>query len=173
MPDLQAILTEHADAVWQTVYRLLDDEHDAGECYQQTFADALRIDSQKVRDWKAVLCRIATRRAMDLLRKRYRERTTFRELDVEPMLEHPPDAELMLSELRQSVREALARLPKQQAEAFWLRHVEQMQPQEIAQQLGLEAGHVRVLVHRAVAYLRQTLGSGYNATFAMGQRNES
>ena len=157
MSEFHANLTEHSDDVWRTAYRLLDDTEDARECFQQTFLDALRIDPTTVRSWRAVLCRIATRRAMDLLRRRYRDQGSIHRLETEPLKEDPPEADLLFQELRQTVRETLATLSPNQAEAFWLRHIEQLSPQEIGRELGIETGHVRVLVHRAVTHLRRSL----------------
>lgn len=81
MSEFHAHLTEHSDDVWRTAYRLLNDSEDAGECFQQTFTDALKIDPATVRCWRAVLSRIATRRAMDLLRRRYRDQDSIHRLD--------------------------------------------------------------------------------------------
>ena len=43
-------------------------------------------------------------------------------------------------ELLHLVRRGLAELPAQQAEAFWLRHLEGLSPAEVAEQMGIEAG---------------------------------
>ena len=75
----------------------------------------------------------------------------------------------MHNELRQRVREVLADLPGAQATAFWLRHIEGFQPKEIATQLEIEPGHVRVLVHRAIARLRTELGPAYDRSFTLGE----
>ena len=154
-------LTEHSDDVWRTVYRLLGDTEDARECFQQTFLDALKIDPTTVRNLRAVLCRIASRRAMDLLRRRYRDQGSIHRLETEPPREYPPEAELVFQELREAVRETLATLAPNQAEAFWLRHIEQLSTEDIARELGIGTGHVRVLVHRAVTHLRRSLNSEF------------
>ena len=52
-------------------------------------------------------------------------------------------------------------LPSQQAEAFWLRHIEQMSPSEVAEQMDIQPGNVRVLVHRAADQLRRILNGAY------------
>lgn len=162
MPESHANLTKHSGSVWHTAYRLLNDTEDARECFQQTFLDALKIDPATVGNWRAVLCRIATRRAMDLLRRRYREQGSIHRLEREPPQEDPPEADLAFKELRQAVRETLATLSTNQAEAFWLRHIEQLSPEDIARELGIETGHVRVLVHRAVTHLRRSLNPEYH-----------
>ena len=161
MSEFHANMTEYSDDVWRTAYRLLNDTEDARECFQQTFTDALKIEPATVHCWRAVLSRIATRRAMDLLRRRYRDQNSIHRLETEPLKEDPPEADLAFKELRRAVRETLATLPANQGEAFWLRHIEQLSTEEVSRQLGVETGHVRVLVHRAVAHLRRSLKPEY------------
>jgi len=152
------VVAAHADAVWRTAFRLLNNREDALDCYQQTFLDAMRLDNGAVRSWHATLCCIATRRAMDQLRRRYREQQVTTRADIELTTDAPPDRRALNEELRQQVRQALTTLPPQQAEAFWLRHIEQMSPSEVAEQMDIQLGNVRVLVHRAADQLKQLLG---------------
>lgn len=161
MPDRQSELLIYADDVWRVVFRLVSNVDDANECYQQTFVDALRVNPGDVRDWRHVLLRIATRRAMDVLRQRYRERSRQDEPFGEPAQYAPPEADLQYEELRQSVRQVLAKLPPLQAEAFVLRHLEQMEPTEIAAQMEIDPNHVRVLVHRALEQVRKSLSQSF------------
>src|SRR5712692_1671017 len=73
MIDWGAILAEHGATVWKTVYRLLDHRDDAQDCYQETFLAAFRFaQSRAIGDWPSFLASLATRRAMDRLRQRYR-----------------------------------------------------------------------------------------------------
>lgn len=157
MSDIEAVLREHGDAVWQTIYRIWPNESDARDCYQQTFLDVMRIDESKVKNWRALLCRIATRRAMDQLRRKYRNQERFSSADVDLVPQQPSEDRLAYDELRRAVRDSLAQVPPSQSEAFWLRHVEQLSPVEIAEQMNIQAGHVRVLVHRAIEHLRRSL----------------
>ena len=71
MQALLEVFQTHAETIWKTVYRLVSNEDDAKECVQQTFLDASKIDSTEVANWRAILLKIATRRAMDVLRDRY------------------------------------------------------------------------------------------------------
>ncbi len=165
MSDFSDIVAAHTAAVWRTAYRLLAREEDARDCFQETFLAALNVArSQEVRHWRTLLLRIATRRAMDRLRERYRREAPLAGPD-ELAARHDggsaPDARARAKELREHVRLALAKLPVQQAEAFWLRHLEGLSPDEIAAALQIEPGHVRVLVHRAALQLRERLGPSY------------
>ncbi|MEL6109794.1 MAG: sigma-70 family RNA polymerase sigma factor [Planctomycetota bacterium] len=151
-------ILRHADDVWRLVYRLLNDPEDARECYQQTLLEAVQLRRAEVTHWPALLKRIATRRAMDTLRSRYRRRRLFADVEFpEPSLDSPPGSELEFAELREHVRQVLVTLPASQAEAFILRHLEQLTTDEIGEQLGLSTSHVRVLIHRAMKCVRESL----------------
>lgn len=160
MRELTAVVEEHSAAVWRTAFRLLNNHQDALDCYQDTFAAALRL-SEPVEQWRPLLLRIATCKAVDQLRRRYQsQKLTVQLHQLSPAQSHTPDAgaELRYAELQEQVRRALVELPPQQAEAFWLRHLEQLSPEEVARAMNLPAGNVRVLVHRAAARLRNLLG---------------
>lgn len=164
MSNLEAIVDAQSHAVWRTVYRLVDHYDDARDCYQETFLAAVRLaGAEPVRNWRTTLLAIATRRAVDRLRTRYRDREILAAHALHcdrPGIELP-SAEAEHAELRELVRRALTKLPSQQAEAFWLRHLEQLDVDEVAAQLAIEPGHVRVLVHRAAIAIRAILGPDY------------
>src|SRR5436305_9815043 len=114
MLDWGAILAEHGQAVWRTVYRLLDHHADALDCYQETFLTAFRrAGCPGIADWASFLVSVATRRAMDQLRRRYRSRS--RALPLDQVAEPSGDVEGPLqqaraNELMERVREGMAEL---------------------------------------------------------------
>jgi len=64
--DWQMIVKKHGPAVWQTAYRLLGNHTDAADCFQETFVSALKVSrKQRVRNFSALLVRLATMRAID------------------------------------------------------------------------------------------------------------
>jgi RNA polymerase sigma-70 factor, ECF subfamily len=161
MIDWPSILAEHGASVWRTVYRLLNHDADALDCYQETFLEAFGFaQRQPVADWGAFLATVATRRALNRLRSRRRARSRFVALDGVPEpsseagcpLQHATAAELL-----DRVREGLAELPDKQAEVFWLSCVEGLSHQQVADRLQVAPGEVRVLLHRARARLRAIL----------------
>jgi RNA polymerase sigma-70 factor (ECF subfamily) len=164
MSDWPAILAEHGPTVWRTVYRLLDHHADALDCYQETFLAAWRsAERQPVADWASFLTSLATRRAMDQLRRRYRDR--FRILPGGGVREPSSEAESPLGhasarELMDRVREGMAELPDKQAQVFWLSCVEGLSHQQISDRMTIPPGEVRVLLHRARAHLRAVLDRG-------------
>ena len=161
MTDWGLILAEHGPAVWRTVYRLLDHHADALDCYQETFLTAWQYaEQQPVAEWASFLTSVATRRALDRLRRRYRDRR--RDSPFENRQEPSSEVESPLlhasaRELMDRLREGMAELPAKQAEVFWAGCVDGLSHQQIAESMEIPAGEVRVLLHRARARLRAIL----------------
>src|SRR5262245_16543851 len=62
---------QYSSQVWATVYRIVDDHGEALDCCQDIFAELLkRSSTDRIRDWSAYLKWLATRRAIDRLRRR-------------------------------------------------------------------------------------------------------
>jgi RNA polymerase sigma-70 factor, ECF subfamily len=162
MVDWEAILAEHGTAVWHTVYRLLDHDADALDCYQETLVAGWQFaERHPVADWRAFLVSLAARRAMDRLRQRYRSRNLFLSLNrvAEPSSEADcPLRQAGATELMQRVRVGMAELPERQAEVFWLSCLEGLSHQQIGERLQIVPGEVRVLLHRARTRLGAMLG---------------
>jgi len=167
MVDWQSILDRDGPVVWRTVYRLLGNRADAEDCYQETFLSALEVwRRQPVRSPRALLQRMATARALDRLRARYRRSARGEGSDpggveydrsADPAPGPPEVAEA--AELSGRLREALATLPAKQADVFSLYNLEGWSYQEIAAHLGISVDSVGVLLHRARARLRQRLAA--------------
>lgn len=68
-----------------------------------------------------------------------------------------PSVNLMRSELREQLMDALAKLPAPDQEILCLRHLEQMDTHEIAVTLGISQGAARVRHLRALQRLRDIL----------------
>lgn len=162
MVDWQEILEAHGPSVWRTAYRLLGEPTDAWDCYQETFLAAYRFAGRRPVDhWPSLLTSLATRRAVDQLRRRARARKRFAPLDAVPEPVGAGDSPVDYAqggERLDQVRALLGGLPRKQAEVFWLVGVEGMTHREVGEQLRISAGGVRVLLHRARARLRAALG---------------
>jgi RNA polymerase sigma-70 factor (ECF subfamily) len=162
MIDWASILAEHGSTVWRTVYRLLDHHADALDCYQETFLVAFQFaDPQAIADWSAFLVSLATRRAIDRLRQRYRSRSHSIPITNIPEPSSEADSPFLQSqanELMDRVRRGMAELPGKQAEVFWLSCIEGLSHQQIADRMQVPPSEVRVLLHRA----RTRLGAFLN-----------
>jgi RNA polymerase sigma-70 factor (ECF subfamily) len=160
MVDWPAIVAEHGPLVWRTVRRLTGTDADAADAFQQTFLAAAAVGAKEpVRDWPAVLRRVATARALDCIRSRVRSRSRFVPLP-DAAVDAKADEPLTLAaagELAEALRVALAELPEDSAAAFCLTALDGLSYPEAGTSLGITANHVGVLVHRARAALRPKL----------------
>ncbi len=159
MHDAQEIRDRYGPLVWRTVYRILGNDADALDCCQDVLCEAWQQSRQRdMHD--AALRWLATRRAIDRLRQRNRSRSRFKiDGDIAEAAEHEPGPaeSAEFNELIQCLRDQLSQLPAQQAEAFWMRCIEDMSYAEIAEQLAIDTNAVGVIIHRTKARLRTTL----------------
>jgi len=152
---------EHGPAVWQNCYRLLGNEADAADCFQETFMCVLELSRcQEVRSFRSLLVRVATSRSINRLRRRMRESARTwngREAAVVASPDAGPSEQAEQQELIWRLRQALGKLGGQEAEVFCLRFFEELSYREIARELGITTSMAGVLLHRARAKLRAML----------------
>ena len=161
MTDWDAVVREHGPLVWRTACRLLTHEADAADCFQRTFLAAVELEAaEPIRNWPAALKRLATARALEQLRARYRDAGRLADLPDEP----PGDPSALEpvdfaagGELASALRVALAAIDPVQAELFCLVCLEDLSYSDAAAQLGVTVNHAGVLLHRARAALRERL----------------
>lgn len=161
MTDWQEIVSRHSGLVWRCAYRLLGRHDEAADCLQEAFLAAWEISkTQRVRNWQALLVRLATRRALDRLRRRLRQAGRHEEVgDLSGIASRSPSPQehAECSELAERLREAVGQLPDRQAEVFCMRCLEDLSYRDIAKQLGEKVSAVSVLLHRARSRLREIL----------------
>lgn len=161
--DYQALFSAHREHLWGLCYRVTGSAADAEDLVQETFRRALeKPPADTERPWRPWLARVATRLAIDALRRR-RTREYVGPWLPSPV-ETPPgatggepaspeaDAEARYG-LRESVSfaflralEALAPLPRA---ALVLRDALGYSGPETAEILGVSPENARVLLHRA------------------------
>src|SRR5437667_17364 len=110
--------------VWRTIRRLVRHEADAADCFQRTFVSALEfLRTCEVRNWTALLKRLATARAIECIRQQRRAAGRLTILlehgNVDPRAVQPVEA-AQASELVERLRDALADLDEQAARVFCL-----------------------------------------------------
>jgi RNA polymerase sigma-70 factor (ECF subfamily) len=162
MPDWQEIIDRDGKAVWQTVYRIVGNQADADECFQEAFLAAWEVSRrQQIQHTRALLVRLATARAVDRLRHRRRRTLRQKNADWETVAGHEPMPSQSAedAELSERLRAALARLAPRQAEVFCLHSLDGLSYQEIAAQMAITVQSVGVLLHRARKQLRLLLGT--------------
>jgi len=168
MTNWDAIVADDGPAVWRLLWRLLADRADVEECFQETFVAALKVlGGQEVECWPALLCSLATARAMDRLRKRYRYSKRFtndsglgpREtrLAQAASTDAGPAEHAVAAELSERLREALSQLPEKQAEAFYLHALCGWSHRQLGERLQMTENAIGVTIHRARQRLRELL----------------
>lgn len=163
MTDWDRIVRDYGPMVWRTACRLLTREADVADCFQRTFLAAVeQAGTEPVRNWAGFLKRIATARALEQLRTRYRESRRATDFpDVPPIDPNSPDpADLAgTGELVEALRAALLVIDPTQAEVFCLVCLEDLGYRDAAEQLGVTPNHAGVLLNRARAALRDRLAA--------------
>jgi RNA polymerase sigma-70 factor (ECF subfamily) len=167
MTDWEAVVSQNVGAVQRTVYRLVGNQADAWDCIQETFLEAVKIDRREpVRDWPALLRRVAVARSLDLLRVRVRQRKRH-DCEADPAKVHgrepEPPRQAEANELGEQLRAALGRIPRRQAQVFCLSCFEQLTCEQAAAQLGISPTAARMLLSRARRRLQRLLAPSRRA----------
>ena len=136
--------------VFATAYRIAGNAADAEDVLHTVFLRLLRHGERVIAQPESYLRRAAVNAALDLVKSR-----RFVPADLDQM-EAPPENSGQ-SDLRDALRNALARLPGRTAEAFALRYFEDLRNPEIAELLGLTRVGVAVTLHRARRMLKEEL----------------
>ncbi len=177
MTDWTQIVREYGPVVWRTAFRLLNHDADAADCFQRAFVSALTVaDKEPVRNWPALLKRLAVARSLERLRQRRREANRREALPdgggADDRAADPVQA-AQAGELAEHLREALAQLDARQSEVFCLSCLEGLSYQQIAVQVGVTVNHVGVLMNRARTRLRELLQAHRPAAQNASERKDS
>ena len=155
-------ITPYLRAITQRYLGRGDDAEDAVQEILLVVHD-IRHTYERGRPFKPWLSTIATRRCIDLLRRRSRrfahEITTDDDFDLLQETAPTPDEATARLHESLSVREAVASLSPKQQEAIRLVHLGEMSLGEASAQSRQSVGSVKVACHRALKTLQRTLGS--------------
>jgi len=122
----------------------------------------IRHTYERGRPFKPWLSTIASRRCIDLLRRRthrMQHEIETQEDFVEPtQATHGPDEATARLHAAQAVHEAVAALPERQREAIQLLRLKELSLNEAAEQSEQSVGALKVACHRALKSLQRALG---------------
>lgn len=161
--ELAVLFQDYHQAIFCIAYRITGSRSDAEDVLQTIF---LRL-TPKRRDFspnpEAYLKRAAVNASLDLIRKRTRANSVSLDVvdfDQNSKSSAPSPADDFADvELRELIRQAVAKLEGRAATAFALRYFEGYDNARIAQILGTSQMVVAVTLHRARTRLRKEIGS--------------
>lgn len=153
-----ALVDRHAAACLRFATRMLGSREDAEDATQEALLRAYRAlgtyDERTVfRTWLFAI--LVNRCRTTLLRRARRERRVL--TDDEAVDRAAASSEARSTELREELSSALERLDGDQREAFLLKHVEQLDYEEMAAVTGASISALKMRVKRACARLQDLL----------------
>jgi len=160
--DFTELYRTHLRDVYSYAYYRVGNHHDAEDLTEQTFLQAYRhferaqreSDGRPLRPW---LIRIAHNLAANFYRDRSRRPLT--QLEDASVLEEPHGTVELVEEREElkEVLEGVSKLPEDRREALIMRFALGMDNREIARTLGRSEGATKVLIHRAIKQLEESL----------------
>jgi RNA polymerase sigma factor (sigma-70 family) len=159
--DMAALFRQWQMPVYRYLRGMLGNHADADDAAQDVWLQVMRsIHQLEHREaFAGWLFRIAHRKALDVLRKRTRERSRMQSWDASETQGPQPIAEawMDIDALERTFFLALERLPVRQKQVFLLRYFEGLAYEEIAQITGVGVGSLKTSHHLAVNKLRGML----------------
>ena len=167
------LVEAYSGVIYRLAVKMLDDTQDAEDVLQETFIKAYRhlpnFDGRSsLSTW---LYRIAANEALMMIRKRRNvtvsldETTEVGDHEVEPVQIVDwccmPEAELVSSEARHTMQQAIDALPPTLRAVFVLRDIEGLSTQETGDVLNLSEAAVKTRLSRARMRLRELLSEYY------------
>ena len=156
-PTWEEFVTKHAQNVIDAALRVVGNPADADDVAQEVFLEIFRNQRMvEIADQPGLVRTIATRRALDRLRRRKQAiELNGHELDSR---EADPSENAIAAELDQQLRDAIVNLPAREAEVFCLSAFEGYSASEIAELLNIAKGAVAKALCRARARLPAAFG---------------
>ena len=166
MTQWRELLQEYGPLVWKTAYRLVNNQDDAADCFQETFLAAWRREQvEPVQSWTALLIRLATIQGIECLRRKLKHRLQPYKAVTDEFIDNraiPPDEAMHQQELCNNFRKALSEIDHRLATVFCLAYFDELPYEVIAETCSLSVSYVGVLFHRAKAALKARLQDSYH-----------
>jgi RNA polymerase sigma factor (sigma-70 family) len=164
--ELEATFREHYASVLRAALRITGSMADAEDVAQAVFLRLARggLDDARIRDVGGYLRRAAVNCALDLLRSRsVQSQVPIEGAFLPSQSQASPEQVQSSAELRQRLRQALAKMHPRTAEMFVLRYVEGLGNSEVARIMETSQAVVAVMLHRARSRLRRDLRAFSNS----------
>lgn len=159
--DVDRLAVDHGRDVFAAAFRITGNGATSEDIQQNVFVRLLeRPPTARVENWKSYLCAMATRAAIDDLRRSQRwQRLTGPWLAGRRSPDAQPAASLDDRIRAQTLRVALGRIPRRQAECFALRCFDGLELAEIADAMSTTPNAVSVTLNRAVRALQKRISA--------------
>ncbi len=162
--EFSKIYDQYIGKIYRFIFLKVNSQETAQDLTSETFTRAWSKfnDSQdpnpKVQNWQAFLYQIARNLLADL----YRENDKFQVVSASSVADPPSSAidleeKAILGSDMEQVRAGLAKLGEEQQEVIIWRYLDGLSTKEIAEILDKPEGTIRVILHRALATLREKL----------------
>lgn len=156
-------IEEYGSRVWSIIYRIVGNDADASDCFQEVFLSAVKASrKRKIRNMGAFLSLLATQRSIDWIRRKKRTlqaNTTSMDCEVLESSTLTPLQTAESAELSEQLRSALAKIKPLEAQVFCLRILNELSYRQIAEEMNVHENYVGVLINRAQAKLQDILKS--------------
>jgi len=156
------IVGAYQQRVFVMAYSMLRNKEDALDVVQETFLRLFQKAGQFKEgcNFQGWLLRIAKNLSVDYYRKNYRKRREFespKSLDELQVAAEPAPASSSSGEMRDVFFRGIDKLAGRQRMVFVLRHVDELQFNEISETMNISVGAVKSLHFKAVQNLRKWL----------------
>jgi RNA polymerase sigma-70 factor (ECF subfamily) len=164
--DFAILIRRYQDRFHRFALGMLNDHDAASDVVQESFVTVYsKLASCKNRHrFESWAFQILRNRCRDYLKN---VRRSHQQLDARPSFISSiglPEPDLEQSELRRTLRGALADLPEGHREAFLLKHLQGLTYDEIAERLGTSTSAAKMRVHRSREMLREALDPEHAST---------
>ncbi len=155
-------MSKHGSQLVQVLWRILGNESDLCDAYQETFLKLAGMSQSPEPDKiRAYLFRTASNAAIDILRKRRSRQRLHENLSRTMVKEYEPESNYFdMSHLAESLRSQLSRLPDNLQQVVMLRDLGDMSYRQVAEVLGITAETARVYRRRAIIMLAEMMEGG-------------
>jgi len=171
MPTLEELMERHGVELRRHLTRMLGRQDDADDVLQRVWLTAHQRppDAGADANLRAWLYRVATNAALDRMARSRRRRAALagKGTRLEPERGPAPDESLdaLTPKARTRVRQHVARLPRKQREAVWLRWIVGTDYSEIALRLECSEDSARANVYQGMKRLRAELFDLYKEEY--------
>lgn len=152
-------MQRHGQALVTMLWRILGNEQDVCDAYQDTFLQLAHHDLRRKPDHvKAYLFRTAGNTAITMLRRRTAERKRLSNVIARPQDTNSPLREIDSKYMQENLRHCIAKLPEHLRNVIALRDLAEMSYSQVGGIMGISPATARVYRCKAVQLLAMWMG---------------